>query len=73
MLRAPEVGEVAQVIVFAHDSTAVTMPVRPWHPDGTAYYFVQNAQRPAQEDDTAAAAERSADDTSPPARVSWPG
>ncbi|HEU4775714.1 MAG TPA: hypothetical protein VFS95_02750 [Telluria sp.] len=41
--RAPDVGEVAQVIVFAHDSTALTMPVRPWHPDGTAYYFVQNA------------------------------
>ncbi|SHH47276.1 hypothetical protein [Massilia sp. CF038] len=41
--RTPEAGEVAQVIVFAHDSTAVTMPVRPWHPDGTAYYFVQNA------------------------------
>lgn len=50
--RAPEVGEVAQVIVFAHDSTAVTMPVRPWHPDGTAYYFVQNAAPSAVERDS---------------------
>lgn len=46
MVRAPQLGEVAQVIVFAHDSTAVTMPVRPWHPDGTTYYFVQAAQAP---------------------------
>jgi hypothetical protein len=52
MLRAPEVGEVAQVIVFAHDSTAATMPVRPWHPDGTAYYFVQNAQQAPTNEET---------------------
>jgi hypothetical protein len=37
------------VIVFAHDSTAATMPVRPWHRDGTAYYFVQNTQASADD------------------------
>jgi len=58
--RAPDVGEVVQVIVFAHDSTAVTMPVRAWHRDGTAYYFVQNMAQ--QHNDVAAPAARSADD-----------
>jgi len=61
--RAPEVGEVAQVIVFAHDSTAVTMPVRPWHRDGTAYYFVQNAAQPQEGD--RAVEERGAGDAGP--------